>query len=111
MDDHCRHELHDRSSGQQQYQPAVSTSSQGGRRSVRFDGQSSSQASPHGNRGSRSTGNHYRNDQMQIEERDDHEDRDSEDPDETMNAGHERRESEINEDRYMPVDPRLEAKI
>lgn len=45
---------------------------------------------------------------MQIEERE--EDRDSEDPDETMN-GAERAESEINEDRYMPMDPRLEAKI
>lgn len=45
---------------------------------------------------------------MQIEERE--EDLDSEDPDDTMNDA-ERAESEINEDRYMPVDPRLEAKI
>jgi hypothetical protein len=51
-----------------------------------------------------------RDQQLAIEE---HEDRDSEDPDESM-YGEERKDpndSEINEDRYRQMDPRLEAKI
>jgi len=97
MDEQCRHELQSTSKFDQNnlhYQSQGSSTYQGGK-SVRFDQQSLE---------SKSTPHHYGQHEQRLNIEEDNEEdlseRDSEDPD-----------SEILEDRYRQVDPKLDAKI